>query len=84
MKKHRIVTGKKHYPVSKKLTITENAVSGNRWNVRKKGKTYIFEYDSGELVEKFNEIEITGEDFNLIKEGKADITYLRNKYVLGE
>jgi len=50
----------------------------------KKGQTYILEYDSGELVEKFNEIEIAEEDFNLIVEGKIDIKYLRNKYLLNE
>lgn len=84
MKKSRTVTGKKYYPIHEKLTITENAVSGNRWNARKRGNTYILEYDTGELVENFKEIKITEEDFYLIKEGKIDIRYLRNKYVFGE
>lgn len=84
MKKFRIVTGKKYYPSSEEITVNKSTVSGNRWNVRKKGKTYILEYDSGALVEKFNEIEITEEDFNLIIEGKIDIKYLRNKYLLNE
>ena len=84
MKKFRIVTGKKYYPSSEEITVNRSTVSGNRWNVRKKGQTYILEYDSGELVEKFNEIEIAEEDFNLIIEGKIDIKYLRNKYLLNE
>jgi len=84
MKKFRIVTGKKYYPSSEEITVNKSTVSGNRWNVRKKGQTYILEYDSGELVEKFNEIEIAEEDFNLIVEGKIDIKYLRNKYLLNE
>ena len=69
---------------SEEIAVSENTVSGNRWNVRKKGQIYILEYDSGELVEKFNEIEIAEEDFNLIKEGKVDIKFLRNKYLLSE
>ena len=84
MKKFRIVSGKKYYPSSEEIAVSENTVSGNRWNVRKKGQIYILEYDSGELVEKFNEIEIAEEDFNLIKEGKIDIKFLRNKYLLSE
>lgn len=82
MKKFRIVTGKKYYPSSEGMTVDQNTASGNRWNVRKRGGSYFLEYDTGELVEKFNEIEIAEEDFNSVIEGKIDIKYLRDKYLL--
>ena len=82
MKKYKIVNGDTYSPKKQALKVSENLVSGNRWEVRKEGDSYYFEFDTGGLCETFLSVSITKDDFQKIKSGVYDKKDLMKKYKL--
>ena len=82
MKKKKIVIGNTYYPQKQKIIVSDNVVSGNRWEVWREEDSYYFEFDTGELGENFRRIKITELDFQNIKEGTINKKDLIKKYKL--
>jgi hypothetical protein len=72
--------GESYTPSKKKIIISEDEVKGNYWRVwLDKGK-YFYEFDSGHFATTFTKIEISKEDFLLIKAEKMKERQLKTKY----
>lgn len=81
MSKIQLVSGQTFKPKAQQIKVTENSVTGNRWQVFRDGNNYYFEFDTGELVEHFKKIKITKNEFHQTKKGNIDNNYLIKKYL---
>ena len=76
----KIEIGKTYQP--KKKVSSENEIIGDSWRAWRKNEHYFYECDVGHFSSKFKKIEISGEDFLLLKAGKISGQSLRIKYEL--
>lgn len=72
--------GKTYYPKSRGVDATEDKVSGNRWRAWNETGKFYFEFDAGHFATKMKIVEITEDDFGLLKMGKLTDKDLVNKY----
>lgn len=62
--------GNTYYPRPMKVEVSEDEVSGNRWRAWNDTGKYYFEYDAGHFASRMKTVEITEDDFGLLKAGK--------------
>ena len=79
-KKLNVTLGESYTPTKKKLIISENEVRGSYWRVWLDDGKCFYEYDSGHFATYFTKIEISKEDFLLIKSEKMSENALNIKY----
>ncbi|ASA57919.1 hypothetical protein [Vibrio gazogenes] len=81
MKNLRYVeVGKTFDPKEHKRSVSDDEVIGNYWRVWHDGGKYFYEYDTGHFATKFDVVQISEDDFLLIKSEKLDVESLHRKY----
>lgn len=73
-----IEIGKTYHP--KKRLDSDGEIVGSYWRAWVEGEKYYYEYDAGHFATKFKKVEISKEDFIMVKTGEMAGEYLRDKY----
>lgn len=71
--------GKSYSP--RKPISSDSEIVGNHWRVWAEQGRYYYEYDAGHFVDKFRKIEISEEDFLLVKTRQLEGQELWRKYL---
>lgn len=66
--------------VKKELFNSEDEFFGPSWSVKREKDKFLLVYISGELAGRLKKLEITGEEFEFVREGKLDANKLCIKY----
>lgn len=79
-KKINISLGKTYSPKKRNISLSVNGVDGAHWKAWESDCKYFFEFDAGHLVTTFKVVEISKEEYLLLRSGQLDDILLINKY----
>ncbi|WP_135622501.1 hypothetical protein [Solemya pervernicosa gill symbiont] len=72
--------GNTYYPKEPQTEISESEIKGSYWRAWSEGEKYFYEFDEGHFASKFRTVEISCDDYQLLKSGKITDSDLTLKY----
>jgi len=72
--------GDTYYPKKRSESVFDDEIRGNYWRAWAESSKFYCEYDAGHFATDLRIIEISKEDFSLLKAGKITDTDLSRKY----
>jgi hypothetical protein len=72
--------GNTYYPKTESDEIADSEIKGSYWRAWSEDGRFFYEFDEGHFSSKFRTVEISTEDFQLLKSGKISDTDLAMKY----
>lgn len=71
--------GDTYYPKKNRDNLNDE-VKGAYWRAWRNGNKYFYEFDVGHFSTKFKVVEISGDDFLSLKDGRSDNSGISKKY----
>ncbi|MES9963442.1 MAG: hypothetical protein ABW116_07860 [Candidatus Sedimenticola sp. 20ELBAFRAG] len=72
--------GNTYYPREQKIEASDSEIKGNYWRAWSEDGRCFYEFDEGHFASKFKTVEISNDDFELLKSGGISDSDLTLKY----
>ena len=76
----KLIYGKKVYPTPVHRENDENNIWGAAWHAERRGSEFVLQYLTGELVDREREIQITAEEFDVLREAPKRVNEIIFKH----